>query len=77
MKKEIIIRKSLLIAPEFTDEFINECEIEYELNLSLIKASSLIKILEGFKDSKLKKLPYELLMRDVLIHEDRILKAIR
>jgi hypothetical protein len=77
LKKEIIIRKSLLIAPEFTDEFINECEIEYELNLSLIKASSLLKILEGFKDSKLKKLPYELLMRDVLIQEDRILKAIQ
>lgn len=75
--KNIIIRKSLLIAPEFTDEFINECEIEYELNLSLIKASSLLKILEGFKDSKHKKLPYELLMRDVLIQEDRILKAIR
>ena len=77
LMKNIIIRKSLLIAPEFTDEFINECEIEYELNLSLIKASSLLKILEGFKDSKHKKLPYELLMRDVLIQEDRILKAIR
>lgn len=77
LKKEIIIRKALLIAPEFTDEFINECEIEYELNLSLIKASSLLKILEGFKETKLKKLPYELLMRDVLIQEDRILKAIQ
>ena len=44
--------KSLLVAPEFTDQFINDCEIEYELNLSLIKASSLIGILEGFKESK-------------------------
>lgn len=69
--------KSLLVAPEFTDQFINDCEIEYQLNLSLIKASSLICILEGFKESKLKKLPYELFMRDVLIQEERILKAIR
>ena len=69
--------KSLLVAPEFTDQFINDCEIEYELNLSLIKASSLISILEGFKESKHKKLPYELFMRDVLIQEERILKAIR
>jgi hypothetical protein len=69
--------KSLLVAPEFTDQFINDCEIEYELNLSLIKASSLINILAGFKESKHKKLPYELLMRDVLIQEERILKAIR
>jgi hypothetical protein len=68
--------KSLLIAPDFSDDFIKECGLEYELNLSLIKASSLVTILEGFKNSKLKVFPYNLLMRDVLIQEDRILKAI-
>ena len=77
LKKNIIIRKSLLVAPEFSDEFINDCGIEYELNLSLIKASSLLSILKGFKESKHKVLPYELLMRDVLIQEERILKAIQ
>lgn len=69
--------KSLLIAPEFSDDFINECELEFEINLSLITASSLVKILAGFKESKLETFPYKLLMRDVLIKEDRILKAIR
>jgi len=68
--------KSLLISPDFSDEFIKECGLEYELNLSLIKASSLVTILEGFKDSKHKKFPHNLLMRDVLIQEDRVLKAI-
>ncbi len=69
--------KSLLIAPEFSDEFINDCELEYDLNLSLIVASSLYQILNGFKSSKKhKQFPYKLLMRDVLIKEDRILKAI-
>ncbi len=69
--------KSLLVAPDFSDEFVNDCELEYDLNLSLITASSLINILEGFKNSgKHKKFPYKLLMRDVLIKEDRILKAI-
>lgn len=69
--------KSLLIAPDFSDDFVNDCELEYELNLSLITASSFIKILDGFKNSKHKQLPYKLLMRDVLIQEDRIIKAIR
>lgn len=73
---EFNVIKSLLVAPEFSDEFINECELEYELNLSLITASSFLKILDGIKNSKLKQLPYKLLMRDVLIQEDRILKAI-
>jgi hypothetical protein len=68
--------KSLLIAPEFTDDFVKECGLEYELNLSLITAASLYKILDGFRNSKLKVLPHNLFMRDVLIQEDRILKAI-
>ena len=71
------IVKSLLIAPEFSDEFINDTEEEFDLGLSLITASSLLAILEGFKKtSKHKKFPYKLLMRDVLISENRILKAI-
>jgi len=69
--------KSLLIAPDFSDEFINDCEFEYELNLSLLTASSFVKILEGFKNlKKHKQFSYKLLMRDVLINEDRIFKAI-
>jgi hypothetical protein len=76
-KNDYKVVKSLLIAPEFSDEFINECELEYELNLSLIQAGSLLKILEGFRGAKKhKKFPYKLLMRDVLINEDRIIKAI-
>lgn len=68
--------KSLLVAPDFSDEFVNDCELDFELNLSLITASSLLKILEAFKNSKHKQFPYQLLMKDVLIKEDRIIKAI-
>lgn len=72
----LTVVKSLLIAPDFSDDFINECDLEFEVNLSLITAGSLINILEGFRNSKLKHFPYQLLMKDVLIKEDRILKAI-
>jgi len=68
--------KSLLIAPDFSDDFINDCELDFELNLSLITAASLSKILDAFKVSKHKQFPYQLLMKDVLIKEDRIVKAI-
>lgn len=68
--------KSLLIAPDFSDEFINHCDLEFEINLSLITASSLANILDVFRNSKLKVFPYQLLMKDVLIKEERILKAI-
>jgi len=68
--------KPLLVAPDFSDEFVNDCDLDFELNLSLITASSLSKILESFKTSKHKQFPYQLLMKDVLIKEDRIIKAI-
>jgi hypothetical protein len=74
--KDYKVIKSILVAPDFSDDFIKECGLEYELNLSLITASTLIQILEGFKNSKLKKFPHNLFMRDVLIQEDRVLKAI-
>ncbi len=75
-KNNYKVIKSLLIAPEFSDDFIKECGLDYELNLSLIGANSLKRILDGFKQSKLKVFPYNLIMRDVLIQEDRVIKAI-
>ncbi len=68
--------KSLLIAPDFSDDFIKECAIEYELNLSLITASTLYNILTSFKGSKMKQFPHNLLMRDVVIEEERVIKAL-
>lgn len=76
-KNDYNIIKSLLIAPEFSDDFVSECNLEYELNLSLIKAKSLYNILDAFKDSKKhKQFPFNLLMKDVVIQEDRIVKAL-
>lgn len=76
-KEGFKVVKSLLVAPDFSDDFIRECGLEYELNLSLISANCLQAILLGFRESKLKVFPHNLLMRDVLIQEDRVLKAIR
>ncbi len=76
-KNDYKVRKLLLIAPDFSDDFVEDCELDVELDLSLLKASSLMDILDGFKKStKYKEFPYKLLMRDVLINSDRIIKAI-
>lgn len=76
-KNGLNVVKSLIIAPDFSDDFINDCDLEFEINLSLITAGSLVNILDGFRESKHKQFPYQLLLKDVLIKEDRILKAIR
>lgn len=74
--KEYMVLNTLIIAPGFTDDFVKECGLEIELSLSLITASSLKQILDGFKESSLEKFPHTLFTRDVVIKEDRILKAI-
>lgn len=71
------IVKTLLVAPDFSEEFIYDCELEYELNLSLISSKVLFNIWQGFKLAKHKTFPYNLLMRDVLIDDDKILKALK
>jgi hypothetical protein len=70
------IVKTLLVAPEFSDDFITDCEMDMEMNLSLLKASSLIKIFEEFKISKHTSLPH-VLFRDIVINEERIIKALK
>ena len=69
--------KSLLIAPNFTQDFIDECEIEINLNLSLITSEVLLNIWNGFKTAKHKVFPVNLLMRDALINDEKILKALK
>ena len=70
------IIKTLLVAPEFSDDFVTDCEMDMEMNLSLLNASSLTKILEEFKISKHNSLPH-VLFRDIVINEDRIIKALK
>lgn len=75
LKNELRIVKILLVAPEFSDDFVTDCEMDTEMNLSLITASTLSNIFEAFKTSKYTEFPY-VLFRDIVINEERILKAL-
>lgn len=75
LKNNLRIVKILLIAPEFSDDFVTDCEMDTEMNLSLITASTLSHIFDSFKTSKYQEFPH-VLFRDVLINEERILKAL-
>jgi hypothetical protein len=75
LKNDLRIVKILLVAPEFSDDFVTDCEMDTEMNLSLITASALLKISEAFKASKYTEFPH-VLFRDIVINEERILKAL-
>jgi len=75
LKNNLRIAKILLIAPEFSDDFVYDCEMDTEMNLSLLTASTLSKIFESFKTSKYEEFPH-VLFRDIVINEERIIKAL-
>lgn len=75
LKNDLRIVKILLIAPEFSDDFVTDCEMDMEMNLSLMTASTLSNISEAFKTSKYTEFPH-VLFRDIVINEERILKAL-
>lgn len=75
LKNDLRIVKILLVAPEFSDDFVTDCEMDTEMNLSLITASTLSKIYEAFKTSNYQEFPH-VLFRDIVINEERILKAL-
>tara|TARA_R110002049_G_C9178388_1_gene563378 strand:+ start:7605 stop:9455 length:1851 start_codon:yes stop_codon:yes gene_type:complete len=75
LKNNLRIVKILLVAPEFSDDFVYDCEMDTEMNLSLLTASTLSKIFETFKTSKYQEFPH-VLFRDIVINEERIIKAL-
>ncbi|MEW4924932.1 hypothetical protein [Algibacter sp. 2305UL17-15] len=75
LKNDLRILKILLVAPEFSDDFVTDCEMDTEMNLSLITASTISNISEAFKTSKYSEFPH-VLFRDIVINEERILKAL-
>jgi hypothetical protein len=75
IKNNLRIVKILLIAPEFSDDFVGDCEMDTEMNLSLITAATLSEIFKSFRTSKHKVFPH-VLLRDVVINGERILKAL-
>jgi hypothetical protein len=75
LKNNLRIVKILLVAPEFSDDFVTDCEMDVDMNLSLLTASTLRAIYEAFKNSKYMTFPH-VLFRDVVINQERIVKAL-
>ena len=71
-KKGFHVSQVVIVSNDFTEDFISECEYDYELSISLITSDGLVKILEGIKESTLTELPVRLLLKDGILNADRI-----
>jgi len=75
-KKGYHVSQVVIVSNEFTEDFISECEYDYELSISLITSDGLVRMLEGLKDSTLKELPVRLLLKDGMLNADRIVNVL-
>ena len=70
------VSQVVIVSNEFTEDFISECEYDYELSISLITSDGLVTIFEGLKESTLTELPVRLLLKDGILNADRIVKVL-
>lgn len=75
-KKGYHVNQVVIVANDFTEDFISECEYDLDLSISLISSLDLKKIYEGMKESKYDELPVRLLLKDGVLSGDRIVKAL-
>ncbi|MDA3915692.1 MAG: hypothetical protein PF690_01780 [Deltaproteobacteria bacterium] len=70
------VNQVVIVANDFTEDFISECEYDLNLSISLITSLDLKKIYEGLKESNFDELPVRLLLKDGVLSGDRIVKAL-
>lgn len=75
-EKGVRVAQVLLIAPDFSDDFISDCEYDHRINLSLITSAGLVEVLEGYQASKMTEFPVRLLTKDGLLNANRIVKVL-
>lgn len=70
------VNQVIVVSNEFTEDFIGECEYEYDIGISLLTSSDLLKIHEGLNESHLGELPVRLITKGGALNGDRIVKAL-
>ena len=71
-----MVRQIILVSNDFSDDFISECEYDYELNLSLITSLELRTILDGYEKTSRTFFPTKLLLKGGLLDAERIVKVL-
>ncbi|WP_232312722.1 hypothetical protein [Enterovibrio coralii] len=70
------VAQVLIIAPEFSEDFINSADMDTEINISLLEAKGLQKILSAYKSRRNPHFSPRLLTKGGLLKADLISKSI-
>ena len=76
-KNGFMVEKIIIVAPDFSEDFVADCGDEYTLPITLLKASSLAAIYEAVKEAGKNKFTLQMFARDILVQEDRIIRVLK
>mgnify|MGYP002859362011 CR=1 FL=1 len=76
-KNDFQVGKILIVAPDFSEDFVADCGDEFALPITLLKAGSLASIYNAVKTSGTNRFTLQMLSRDILVQEDRIIRVLK
>ncbi len=75
-KNDYQVDKIIIVAPDFSDDFVADCGDEFLLPITLLKAGSLSSIYNAVKTTGSNRFSLQMFYRDILVQEDRIIRAL-
>jgi len=76
-KNGFVVEKIIIVAPEFSEDFVADCGDDFTLPITLLKAGSLSAIYHTVKETGTNKFTLQMFARDILVQEDRIIRVLK
>lgn len=76
-RNDFTVDRIFIVAPDFSEDFVADCGDDFSLPITLVKASSLAAIYNTVKTIGTGRFSIQMLTRDILVQEDRIIRALK
>ncbi len=76
-KNNYLVDRIFIVAPDFSEDFVADCGDDFSLPITLLKAGSLAAIYNTVKATGTGRFTIQMLTRDILVQEDRIIRALK
>ena len=76
-KNDFQVDRIIIVAPDFSEDFVADCGDEFSLPITLLKAGSLSAIYNTIKTTGTSRFTIQMFARDILVQEDRIIRALK
>ena len=76
-KNDFQVDRILIVAPDFSEDFVADCGDDFSLPITLLKAGSLSEIYHAVMSTGSNRFTLQMLLRDILVQEDRIIRALK